>query len=335
MRLLAEGARGVSFFFVLSGFILAYNYAERLTTIGRTAARRFYVSRLARIYPLHALTFVIAAMAVIGQWQSVGVRGAVAAASQVTLTQAFLPMANPFDRSQLACVSFDAPAWTLSCEAFFYAVFPFLVVALARRRTGHVVAIAAAAWAWEVLVALEVRGTQLAGVVAYFAPCVRLAEFIAGVCAGLIFVRRARLPGSGGRWTLVEVLSLGLLGAAVVASPAVPETLRYGSYYIPVFVFVLVVVVFGAERGRLSRALTDSRLVFLGEISFAFYLLHMLLLRAAHWLGWLPGGIRSVAALTGVFAVTLAASVAIFVMYERPLRSLVLRRLLTARPSAG
>src|SRR5207344_1474950 len=115
-----------------------------------------YVSRLARIYPLHALTFVIAAMAVIGQWQSVGVRGAVAAASQVTLTQAFLPMANPFDRSQLACVSFDAPAWTLSCEAFFYAVFPFLVVALARRRTGHVVAIAAAAWAWEVLVALEV-----------------------------------------------------------------------------------------------------------------------------------------------------------------------------------
>ena len=75
--------------------------------------------------------------------------------------------------------------------------------------------------------------------------------------------------------------------------------------------------------------------MFLGEISFAFYLLHMLMLRAAHWLGWLPGGIPSVAALAGIFAVTLASSAAIFTLYERPLRSLVLRRLLATRPSAG
>ncbi len=213
VRLLAEGARGVSLFFVLSGFILAYNYADRLTAIGRAAVRGFYVSRFARIYPLHALTFTVAAVAVIGQWQRVGVPGAVAAASQVTLTQAFLPMANPFDRNLLACVSFDAPAWSLSCEAFFYAVFPFLVVALARRRTAHVVALATVAWAWEVLVALEVRGTPLLGFVAYFAPCVRLAEFTAGVCAGVIFVhRQTRLSGSRSWWTVAEAASLGLVG---------------------------------------------------------------------------------------------------------------------------
>lgn len=157
--------------------------------------------------------------------------------------------------------------------------------------------------------------------------------FTAGVCAALIFVRRqARLPPNSSRWTLVKC-SLGLLGAAVVASPGVPEPLRFGSCYLPVF--VLAILVLGAEQGRLSRALRGSRLVFLGETSFAFYLLHMLLLRAAHWLGWLPGGITSVAVLAGVFAVTLALSAAIFVLYERPLRSLVLRRLLTARPSVG
>ncbi len=119
----------------------------------------------------------------------------------------------------------------------------------------------------------------------------------------------------------------------MVASLAVPEALRYGSYYIPVF--VLVIVVFGAERGRLSHALRGSRLVFLGEISFAFYLVHMLLLRGAHWLGWLPGGIASVATLAGTFVVTLAVSAVIFMLYERPMRSIVLRRLMTVRPSGS
>lgn len=55
-----EGFVGVSFFFVLSGFIIAYNYQEKL--LEKTTTRRtFWVARLARIYPLHLLTLLIAA----------------------------------------------------------------------------------------------------------------------------------------------------------------------------------------------------------------------------------------------------------------------------------
>ncbi len=54
-----EGFVGVSFFFVLSGFIIAYNYQEKLL-VKSTAKRTFWIARIARIYPLHLLTLLIA-----------------------------------------------------------------------------------------------------------------------------------------------------------------------------------------------------------------------------------------------------------------------------------
>ena len=55
-----EGFVGVSFFFILSGFIIAYNYEEKLLE-KITTKRTFWVARIARIYPLHLLTLLIAA----------------------------------------------------------------------------------------------------------------------------------------------------------------------------------------------------------------------------------------------------------------------------------
>lgn len=55
-----EGFVGVSFFFVLSGFIIAYNYQKKLSE-SKMTKRSFWVARIARIYPLHVLTLLIAA----------------------------------------------------------------------------------------------------------------------------------------------------------------------------------------------------------------------------------------------------------------------------------
>ena len=45
-----EGFVGVSFFFVLSGFIIAYNYQKKFSE-NKIAKRAFWVARIARIYP--------------------------------------------------------------------------------------------------------------------------------------------------------------------------------------------------------------------------------------------------------------------------------------------
>jgi peptidoglycan/LPS O-acetylase OafA/YrhL len=329
-RFLWEGWSGVSFFFVLSGFILAYNYSDRLTNTSRPALRTFYVSRVARIYPLYVLTFAIAAVALIGEWGRAGVAGAGAAISQVTLTQAFLPVRDPFGSNHLAALGFDGPAWSLSCEAFFYLSFPFLMLVLVRRHSALLAGVAVAVWAWVFVLALHLPSSPLANWAMYTFPPIRLAEFVVGVCGGLLFIRhRDRLGGARAWWTAAEVLALGLLAAAVLCSSIAPPLLRYASYYLPFFGFIILV--FAAERGRVSRALRGSRMVFLGEISFAFYLLHVLVFRAAVYLGLFTPGVPAVAVLAGVFAVTLAGSAALFLAYEKPMRSQVRRRLLPAR----
>jgi peptidoglycan/LPS O-acetylase OafA/YrhL len=65
-----EGYAGVSFFFVLSGFILTYNYRRVFTSPKVREVWAFYVARLARIYPLHVLSFLVLVAVGLGCWKS-------------------------------------------------------------------------------------------------------------------------------------------------------------------------------------------------------------------------------------------------------------------------
>lgn len=114
-----EGFVGVSFFFVLSGFIIAYNYQEKLKD-NKIDKRTFWVARIARIYPLHWLTLFIAAILgsyVIASGTLDWLKHFLAS---LTLTNAYIPRADYF-------FSFNSPSWSLCCEQLFYICFPFLI----------------------------------------------------------------------------------------------------------------------------------------------------------------------------------------------------------------
>ena len=114
-----EGFVGVSFFFVLSGFIIAYNYQKKFSE-NKITKRAFWVARIARIYPLHWLTLFIAVA--LGNY--VIASGAIDwlkhFLASLTLTNAYIPKADYF-------FSFNSPSWSLCCEQLFYICFPFLI----------------------------------------------------------------------------------------------------------------------------------------------------------------------------------------------------------------
>ena len=164
-----EGFVGVSFFFLLNGFIIAYNYQHRLQEkqIGR---RTFWVARIARIYPLHWLTLFIAAA--LGHYVTAtdGADYLAHFLASLTLTNAYIPEADYF-------FSFNSPSWSLCCEQLFYFCFPFLVpLAKNYKHLLYLFAFAAA-------VVTGMYFTPEAAIKGYWYvnPLTRLPDFIAGM----------------------------------------------------------------------------------------------------------------------------------------------------------
>ena len=114
-----EGFVGVSFFFMLSGFIIAYNYQKKFSE-NKITKRTFWIARIARIYPLHWLTLLIAVA--LGNYviASGTIDWCKHFLASLTLTNAYIPKDNYF-------FSFNSPSWSLCCEQLFYICFPFLI----------------------------------------------------------------------------------------------------------------------------------------------------------------------------------------------------------------
>lgn len=349
-----QGHVGVTFFFVLSGFILAWCYHAAFSECerGGGTAERFWLARFARVWPLHALTFLwFVPLAVLGaggvsELLRVGWTGAL----NLTLLHGWVPLGSVDDGISQ---TFNSPAWTLSVEALFYAICPLLLWAL----------VAKARWGVAQLLALGVGGWAALGAVgallggwdhAYWAlrifPPGRIPDFLLGICLGLVFVQLAQRRELGGRaepgrtsatWTAVEVGALALAAASplvwsTVLDGAVPKTLQTSFVHLPVL--AALVFVFGVGRGALSRGIFSSRtFVWLGEVSFTIYLVHLFLLRVA-----LKGGaydrlgVPLTTALLVVAILTLSA--ACHHWFERPARARIAgwhKRRLAARVDAA
>jgi peptidoglycan/LPS O-acetylase OafA/YrhL len=314
---------GVSFFFVLSGFVLTHVYA------GRDVSRpRFYLARFARIVPLHLATLLLLFAAIplpyaIGQ--NVGfAAAALSLALKLTMLDAWVP-------TRAVLQSWNNVSWSISVEMAFYAAFPFLLGPMLRRPWATLAAAAVASLAVFAVGAALLPTTDPARDVPslfHLGSCFPLArgfEFALGMaaCVGWKrWVQPARLPFAA--WTTLEAAALA--GAALWLALCVPPLVSgtTGALFVwlracgSCFVFAALIVALAAGRGGLGRALAQRPLVALGEASFAFYMAHMIVMRALRFhLGPGPG-------VASALALSLAAAFLLHHAVEIPMR----RRLL-------
>ncbi len=315
------GYFGVGFFFLLSGFILTYSYrASFADGLRGGAVRAFYVARIARIVPLHLTTMlpIILTMVFFGNpvWTNVDVRTRVAeVVAQATLVQSWSPDRN---------VHFggNGPSWSISVEMFFYALFPLLAFVLLRMfrtaRAGTALAVAFAVW----LLQAAILGPQHA--VAddwrfYVFPPARLADFVVGMLLGIAVLRGGTPALRGLRGTGVELLAITAVALSIYVSPALPLALRFSAVLMPAWGFAIYV--FASRRGAISRLLEHPVLVRLGEVSFAFYLIHLAVIATVtYWIGpshplFMPFA----------FGIALGLSFALFHIIEQPMRTAIRR----------
>jgi peptidoglycan/LPS O-acetylase OafA/YrhL len=263
---LGNGYLAVPLFFMLSGFILAYNYCGQIGSLNQSC--RFWEARFARIWPAYMFSLICSSFPLSN------IPPLPIAVSTICMLQSW----NIFHPEYAG--GWNMVCWTLSVEAFFYLVFPLLQRGLEKAR---------------------VLGSLLFGLgvilVAFFcntpyhnftmrypgpwfyipAPVIHLPEFITGVIVGNLFLQwqqrsagvgPAEAPRTGALGRFPFLTLFGLIGAVLIL--CTPRG-HWEGLILPIF----GVFLFGlaSERTQLSRFLSTRLLILGGEISYAMYLL--------------------------------------------------------------
>jgi len=276
--------QGVSFFFVLSGFILFYNYPVLKNATERA---KFFIARFARIWPAQAAVIpIILLMVPTSLLGAHGIKLFSIIASGLLMVQSYIPNWRYY-------LGINAPAWSISTEFFFYLLFPFLIVNWGKTWLPKLCAAAgftiAAMFAAGYVGSLPFSGEnrQLCNYLVYINPFARLFEFELGMLSAYVFrnVRtsfESNIPGIN----LLQIASLALVALALLLCPLplhelgkpIPSPLANwvdGSG--GCLAFALLVFSMAFSRGLIAKALSHPSLVLLGEISYSMYLLHWVL----------------------------------------------------------
>lgn len=302
-----EGFVGVSFFFILSGFIIAYNYQEKFEE-NRITKRTFWVARFARIYPLHWLTLFIAAA--LGNYviASDALDWCKHFLASFTLTNAYVPQADYF-------FSFNSPSWSLCCEQLFYLCFPFFIPITKNYK--HLTCFFVIA-ALLVLVGMYFTPENYIKEYWYVNPITRLPDFIVGILLFRLYKYLKNKNITSRQGSIFEVVSVILFLAFYFYAAEVPKVYRYSCYYwLPV---ALVLVSFALQKGILSRILSNCLLAIGGEISYSFYLIHLfILLSYAEWQKGSSIHIAWYISVPVLFCITVLLSLLSYYYFEKPM----------------
>ena len=300
----AAGPAAVSFFYVLSGAVLTWGSTTPEGAPLRPA-RTFWTQRVARIAPAYLFALLLSLGPFLHQLFALHdgaagmLRAIVVLAACVFAVQSFVPQLS---------TGLNTPGWSISCEAFFYAAWPRLVVWLKDARPGFPWRRCAILWiptllptllgvAWVALAgapegpfrtALEpVAGEEMLRRTLTYFPPLRLAEFAMGVVLGHS-LRKTALGAleRGGGWVRDTLRELGLLLALFAAATALggglagrltgvdPLATRLSvESGILSPLFALLVWQLARGQGLLQRFLSRAPLLALGEASYGLYIL--------------------------------------------------------------
>jgi peptidoglycan/LPS O-acetylase OafA/YrhL len=362
---------GMTLFFVLSGFVIHYNYAQLVTVAGAKGIGSYLWARFARLYPLFLLmmlVYVLVSSRHIDYWNGHPER---MNSTLRALPYFLLSMQSWFyiviDGNPLIdAIGGASPiTWSISTEWFFYFVYLALAWLVLRSRTPPATIIVIVLWCvlWTAIAAglynrtASINAWAVAhfGPVAdfgerqqdsfvrwllYFSPYLRLGEFVLGSLVAQLYVliRKQKVStreNSAGTAAFIAAAASVVWITYMEYSPNVGATLLRETNMNFALAPSAALLIFCAARyrGALFRLLTCRPAIALGDASYSIYLLHMVILTAAARL-FVPSGhglLYAVAELLVLIVAISLISMALYAYYEAPARR-ILRGLWRYRP---
>jgi len=247
---------GVSYFFILSGFVMIIAYKNK----GKIEFRKFIKRRFARVYPVFFLAIIILLIYYTILGKPIDYKGLLL---NITIIQSWVPG---------KALSFNTPGWSLSVEMFFYLCFPFLFNHFYKKYTFKKLI-------FPVLVLFIVSQIVLhllryssfydgypsnSHDLTFFFPLMHLSEFLIGNLAGLFFIREIK----------VKNYDLQITGLLIVILILLKFNIGINFHNgMMGFLFIPLIILISANNGYLTKVSNNKFLVFLGELSYSIYIL--------------------------------------------------------------
>lgn len=310
---LLHGYLGVTFFFVLSGFVLTWSARPDVPT------STFYWRRIARIWPAHMVALLIAIPVF---YSFAPPDGSFIKPVDIGILLLSVVVLQAWWSNPVILFSGNPAAWTLTCEAFFYALHPWIsriLVPLARRGA---LFLAVGAVGYAFIYRVAVLAWPDSWLPAVPLPVQRLPEFVLGMA--LAWAMR-----SGWRPRIHPIVGVGSLGAVILVLMVIPR--YFGE--VPVLrslpgltnelftiACALAIVSLAVRSLRGRRSWFESKIqVRLGEWSFAFYLVHATFIYIAlRIFGYQEASWRNLVWFVVLLAIDLVAAWALHSFVERP-----------------
>ncbi|MEN9562663.1 MAG: hypothetical protein RIR73_907 [Chloroflexota bacterium] len=264
--LLRSAPTAVAYLYVLSGFVMSLVYYRPNEKFDIAS---YWRARFVRIYPLYIISFLLVCVYYADSLFRIKPQKILA---NLFVVQAWIPAYSQ---------SFNYAAWSMTVEFFFYAVFPFLILWVARQSTRKLIWTALALW----VVSQTVHYILWIGyfpahkdLIVYF-PVFHLNSFVMGVVGGVWYLREGRTQTTtpahvfsilAGSFLLIAIYTV--VGTSVF--PALPHDLQpMAGLLTPIM--ILFIVALAMDESRLSQFMRIPTLVNLGEASYAIYILHV------------------------------------------------------------
>jgi len=253
---------GVSYFFVLSGYVMMIAYSD----LEKIDFKAYIINRISRIYPTHILALLLAIIAGILSNKDVFRFDITGFALNVFLLQAWFPR---------HALSFNIPSWSISVELFFYVCFPFLFNYFIKKTSLKFIIIASLSfWISAQLVLNAYYSSHFFDPTRpmhknflFYNPVFNFSSFLIGCLAGFIFkTKKYHLRN----YDLVLVLLLFTTAVFIILFHNL--LLQNGLLSIN---FAVIILALSLNTGNITKIFKNRNLVYLGDISFAMYLLQL------------------------------------------------------------
>ncbi len=257
-----NGDEAVSFFFLLSGFILVVAYEKQIAQ-NNLSIIPFYVKRIARIYPLYFLALIL----------TLGYHFLVH--NEHTHLQQKLPFEILMIQTWFYPGSINYPAWSISCEIFFYVLFPLYIFKLKNLRIqlaillAIMILFASVSFSYfAVNLSNSLLKTGLKEGYLYQHPLFRFPIFFCGNVLGLMYVKNIKI-------SILPLLGLFFTGCLFIFLWGF-KTIHIGSSLKQVgflFIYIVLIVILLQNEAFSMKYLSNKKFTLLGDMSFGIYLL--------------------------------------------------------------